>query len=52
MKVLKKAWCGDFRGGPGIKISSSNAGSAGWIPGQRGKIPHASEPKTENTEQK
>ena len=31
----------DFPGGPGVKNSPSNAGSAGSIPGQGTRIPHA-----------
>ena len=38
----------DFTGGPGVKTSSSNAGSAGLIPGQRAKILHVSQPKNQN----
>ena len=42
----------DFSAGPVIKISSSNTGDAGSIPGQGAKIPHASWPKTQNIKQK
>ena len=42
----------DFSAGPVIKISSSNTGDAGLIPGQGAKIPHASWPKTQNIKQK
>ena len=35
-----------------VKTSSSKAGGAGSIPGQRAKILHASWPKKQNTEQK
>ena len=42
----------EFSGGPVIKISSSNTGDAGSIPGQGAKIPHASWPKTQNIKQK
>ena len=42
----------DFSGGPVIKISSSNTGDTGSIPGQGAKIPHASWPKTQNIKQK
>ena len=31
---------GDFLGSPRVKISPSNAGGAGLIPGQGTKIPH------------
>ena len=31
----------DHHGGPGVKISPSNAGGASLIPGHRAKIPHA-----------
>ena len=31
----------DHPGGPGVKISPSNAGGASLIPGHRAKIPHA-----------
>ena len=40
----KASWR-DFPGGPLVKTSPPNAGSAGSIPGQGGKIPHASRPK-------
>ena len=33
----------DFPGGPVVKNLPSNARDMGWIPGQRTKIPHASE---------
>ena len=36
---------GNFPGGPAVKISASNAGDAGSIPGQEAKIPCASWPK-------
>ena len=52
MKVLKKAWCRDFRGGPGVKISSSNAGAAGSIPSWGAKITYASWPKNDSIKQK
>ena len=39
---------GDFPGGPVVKTLPSNAGSAGLIPGQGVKIPHASRPKNQN----
>ena len=42
----------DFSAGPVIKISSSNTGDAGSIPGQGAKIPYASWPKTQNIKQK
>ena len=35
----------DFPGGPVFKISPSNAGGAGSIPGQGAKVPHAVWPK-------
>ena len=35
-----------------VKISPSNAGCAGSIPGQGAKIPHASGPKDQNIKQK
>ena len=41
----------EFSGGLVIKISSSNTGDAGLIPGQGAKIPHASWPKTQNIKQ-
>ena len=42
----------DFPGGPVVKISPSNAGGAGSIPGQGAMIPHASRPKNQNIKQK
>ena len=42
----------DFSGGPVVKTSPSNAGGAGSIPGQRDRIPHASQPKHQNIKQK
>ena len=42
----------DFPGSPVVKTSPSNAGSAGSIPGQGIKIPHASRPKHQNIKQK
>ena len=42
----------DFPGGPVVKTSPSNAGGAGSIPGQRAKIPHASQPKNQNIKKK
>ena len=42
----------DFSAGPVIKISSSNTGDAGSIPGQGAKIPHASWPENQSTIQK
>ena len=35
-----------------VKILPSNAGGAGLIPGQRAKIPHASQPENQNIKQK
>ena len=43
---------GGFPGGPVVKISSSNAGDVGSIPGWGTKIPHASWPKNQNIKQK
>ena len=42
----------DFSGNPVVKISPSNAGGTGSIPGCRGKIPHTSGPKSQNIQQK
>ena len=42
----------DFPGGPVIKASSSNAGGAGSIPGQRVKIPLVLGPKKKNQKTK
>ena len=42
----------DFPGGPVVQTLPSNAGGVTSIPGQRAKIPHASWPKKQNTEQK
>ena len=41
----------DFSGGPVVKISPSNAGGVGSIPGRGAKIPHASWPKNQNIKQ-
>ena len=41
---------GDVRGGPVVKISLSNAGDTGSVPGRGAKIPHASWSKTQNME--
>ena len=40
----------EFPGGPGVK--TSNAGSAGLIPGQEAKISFASRPKNQSMKQK
>ena len=42
----------DFPGGPVVKTLPSSSGSAGSIPGQGSKIPHASWPKNQNIKQK
>ena len=42
----------DFPGGPVVKISPSNTGGVGSIPGQGAKIPRASWPKSKNRKQK
>ena len=42
----------DFTGGPGIKMSPSNVGDAGLIPGQGAKIPHACGTENQNIKQK
>ena len=42
----------DFAGGPVVKTSPSNPGSAGSIPGWEAKIPHALQPKNQNIKQK
>ena len=42
----------DFLGGPLVKTSPSNVGNVGLIPGQRAKIPHVSQPETQNMEWK
>ena len=42
----------DSPGGPAVETSSSSAGGAGLIPGQGARIPHASQPKTQNMKQK
>ena len=42
----------NFPGSPGVKISPSNAGGVGLIPGQGAKIPHVSRPKNQNIKQK
>ena len=39
-------------GGPVVNTLPSNEGASGSIPGWRGKIPHASQPKTQNIKQK
>ena len=47
-----KMTSGDVRGGPVVKISLSNAGDTGSVPGRGAKIPHASWSKTQNIKQK
>ena len=42
----------DFPGCPVAKTLPSNAGAVGLIPGQGAEIPHASQPKNQNTKQK
>ena len=49
-KVLQKPRGRDFSGGPVVKTSPSNAGSAGSIPSQEAKIPHFSWPKKKKTQ--
>ena len=44
--------CGDFPEGPLVKTSISNAWGAGSVPGWGAKIPHVSQPKNQNIEQK
>ena len=44
--------CGDFPEGPVVKTSISNAWGAGSVPGWGAKIPHVSQPKNQNIEQK
>ena len=51
-KLSEKGEMQDFPRSPVVKISPSNAGVAGLIPGQGTKIPHASQPKTQNIKQK
>ena len=43
-----KICLGVFPGGPVVKTSASSAGAASLIPGQGGKILHASQPKNQN----
>ena len=43
---------GDFPGGPGVTTSPSNTEHAGSISGWGAKIPHASESKNQNIQQK
>ena len=38
----------DFLGGPAVKTLSSSAGGGGSVPVQGGKVPHASQPKSQN----
>ena len=47
----QKFHLGDFRGGPVVKTSPSNAGGVGSIPGWGAKTPRASWPKKQNTKQ-
>ena len=42
----------DFPGGPLVKMSPSDAGDVGWIPGLKARIPHASWPKKQKVKQK
>ena len=41
-----------FSGGPVVKTLPSNAGGMGLISGQGGKIPHASQPPPQKTQNK
>ena len=47
--LVSYSW--NFPGGPVVKTSASNAGSAGLIPVWGAKIPHASWPKNQNMKQ-
>ena len=47
----QKFHLGDFRGGPVVKTSPSNAGGVSSIPGWGAKTPRASWPKKQNTKQ-
>ena len=49
---LRQEVLGGFPGGPVVKTSPSSAVDMGSIPGQGAKIPHASQPKNQNVEQK
>ena len=42
----------DFRGGPVVKFSSSNAGGSDLNPGREAKTLHASQPKNQNIKQR
>ena len=48
----KNELLGDFPGGPVFKTSPSNAEGTGSIPGQRAKIPHASQQKKKKKTEK
>ena len=43
--MFKKVGARNFPGGPVVGTSPFSSGSAGSIPGQGGKIPHASQPR-------
>ena len=45
LRVYLNTLTGDFPGSPEVKTLPFNAGGAGSIPGQRAKMPHASQPK-------
>ena len=50
MNWLKNIPHRDFSGSPVVKTVPPNAGSAGSIPGQGAKIPHASQSKNQKHE--
>ena len=51
--IFNKMWaCWDLPGGPVVKISLSNAGGAGSIPGQGAKTPQALRPKQQQEKKK
>jgi len=49
---LREQQAGTSPVGPVAGTSSCNAGGAGSIPGQEARLPHASQPRIQNTEQK
>ena len=49
IQICFKDKCRDFPGGPVVKNPLSNAGDVGSIPGQRTKIPHATEQLSPHT---
>ena len=50
--LTQKAKSGDLPGSPVVKTLPSNAGDMGLIPGERAKIPYASQSENQNIKQR